>query len=36
MSAYIAPVLNNGLLNTTFNSKDFEGTYPDSFVPLSG
>ena len=36
MSAYIAPVLNNGVLNTTFNSSDFEGTYPDSFLPLSG
>ena len=36
MSAYIAPVLNNGLLNTTFNSSDFEGTYPNSFLPLSG
>ena len=29
-------VLNNGLLNTTFNSSDFKGTYPDSFLPLSG
>ena len=36
MSAYIAPVLNNGLLNTTFNSSDFESTYSDSFLPLSG
>ena len=36
MSAYITPVLNNGVLNTTFNSSDFEGTYPDSFLPLSG
>ena len=36
MSAYIPPVLNNGVLNNTFNSADFESTYPDSFLPLSG
>ena len=36
MSAYIPPVLNNGVLNSTFNSADFESTYPDSFLPLSG
>ena len=36
MSAYIPPVLNNGVLNSTFNSADFESTYPDSSLPLSG
>jgi hypothetical protein len=36
MSAYIPPITHNGDLNTTFNSQDFESTYLDTFLPITG
>ena len=36
MSAYIPPISHNGDVNTTFNSQDFESTYLDTFLPITG
>lgn len=36
MSAYIPPITHNGDVNTTFNSQDFESTYLDTFLPITG
>ena len=36
MAAYIPPITHNGELNSTFNSQDFESTYLDTFLPITG
>ena len=36
MAAYIPPITHNGELSSTFNSQDFESTYLDTFLPVSG